>query len=161
MPEEERANEQKKQKCLLFRTIEYTRDNKCFFMVVKAFFYSAFYRLQLALLKPKRLKKHWGTEKEESGFEAPEDFIPYVDKVSRAVICVCNNTKWESKCLVRALVARKLLKKKKLNCTLYMGVRQDETGKMLAHAWLRWGNHIVTGGNEDLNKYAVVSKFRT
>jgi hypothetical protein len=31
---------------------------------------------------------------------------------------------------------------------------------MLAHAWLRWGKYIVTGGNEDLNKYAVVSKFK-
>ena len=160
MPEEGNIKDSPKKKNLLFRTIEYTRDNKCFFMVVKAFFYSASFRLQLLMFKPKKMKKHWGVEKEESSVEEPEEYADYVRKVSRAVLCVCNNTKWESKCLVRALTAQKLLKKRKLHSTLYLGVRQDEEGKMLAHAWLRWGKFIVTGGNEDLSKYAVVSKFR-
>lgn len=160
MPEEGNIKDSPKKKNLLFRTIEYTRDNKCFFMVVKAFFYSASFRLQLLMFKPKKMKKHWGVEKEESSVEEPEEYADYVRKVSRAVLCVCNNTKWESKCLVRALTAQKLLKKRELHSTLYLGVRQDEEGKMLAHAWLRWGKFIVTGGNEDLSKYAVVSKFR-
>jgi hypothetical protein len=160
VPEEGNIKDSPKKKNLLFRTIEYTRDNKCFFMVVKAFFYSASFRLQLLMFKPKKMKKHWGVEKEESSVEEPEEYADYVGKVSRAVLCVCNNTKWESKCLVRALTAQKLLKKRKLHSTLYLGVRQDEEGKMLAHAWLRWGKFIVTGGNEDLSKYAVVSKFR-
>ena len=160
MPEEGNIKDSPKKKNLLFRTIEYTRDNKCFFMVVKTFFYSASFRLQLLMFKPKKMKKHWGVEKEESSVEEPEEYADYVGKVSRAVLCVCNNTKWESKCLVRALTAQKLLKKRKLHSTLYLGVRQDEEGKMLAHAWLRWGKFIVTGGNEDLSKYAVVSKFR-
>ena len=160
MPEEGNIKDSPKKKNLLFRTIEYTHDNKCFFMVVKAFFYSASFRLQLLMFKPKKMKKHWGVEKEESSVEEPEEYADYVRKVSRAVLCVCNNTKWESKCLVRALTAQKILKKRKLHSTLYLGVRQDEEGKMLAHAWLRWGKFIVTGGNEDLSKYAVVSKFR-
>ncbi len=160
MPKEGNIKDSAKKKNLLFRTIEYTRDNKCFFMVVKAFFYSASFRLQLLVLKPKDMKKHWGIEKEESDTDEPEEYTDYVRKVSRAVLCVCNNTKWESKCLVRALTAQKLLNKKKLHSTLYLGVRQDGEGKMLAHAWLRWGKYIVTGGNEDLNKYAVVSKFK-
>ena len=161
MPKERAKEKKAKQKSLLFRTIEYTRNNKCFFMVLKAFFYSALYRFKLLVLKPKRMKKHWGIEKEESSFAEPSEHEMYVGKVSRAVLCVCNNTKWESKCLVRALVAQKLLRKKNIHSTLYLGVRQDTDGKMLAHAWLRWGRYIVTGGNEDLGKYAVVSRFRT
>jgi len=160
VPDEGNAIASGKKKSLLLRTIEYTRDNKCFFMVVKAFFYSASFRLKVKFQKPKHMKKNWGIENEESGTDEPEEYTDYVRKVSRAVLCVCNNTKWESKCLVRALTAQKLLNRKKLHSTLYLGVRQDETGKMLAHAWLRWGRYIVTGGNEDLNKYAVVSKFK-
>ena len=160
MSEGETNKKPKKQKCLLIRTLEYTHDNKCFFMVLRAFFWSAVFRLELLMLKPKRMKKHWGIEKEESGYEEPDEHEGYVLKVARAVLCVCNNTKWESKCLVRALVAQKLLCKKKLETTLYLGVRQDENGAMLAHAWLRWGKGIVTGGDVDLKKYAVVSKFR-
>ena len=151
----------KKKKNLLIRTIEYTHDNKCFFMVVKALFYSAKFRLNLKMFEPKRLKKNWGIENEESGEEEPEEQIRYVVKTGKAVLCVCNNTAWESKCLVRALTAQKLLKKKKIHSTLYLGVRQDENGNMLAHAWLRWGKYIVTGGYEDLGKYAVVSRFKS
>ena len=160
MPEEGNTKDSAKKKNLLFRTIEYTRDNKCFFMVVKAFFYSASFRLQLLVLKPKKMKKHWGIEKEESGTAEPEEYTDYARKVSRAVLCVCNNTKWESKCLVRALTAGKLLRKKRLHYTMYMGVCQDETGNMIAHAWLRWGKYTVTGGNQNLDRYAIVSKFR-
>ena len=145
---------------LLFRAIKFSRDNKCFFLMIRTVFYSAFFRAGIFLFKPKRLKKHWGIEKEESAQVEPEDEIEYVCKISRLVLCVCNNTKWESKCLVRALTARKLLCKKKLHSTMYMGVKQDTDGKMLAHAWLRWGKYIVTGILPDLKEYAVVTTFK-
>ena len=149
-----------KQGCLPLRALRFARDNKCFLMIVRAFFYSAFYRFGLVIRKPAKLKKHWGVEKEESAPEEPMDEFDYVQKVARAVLCVCNYTKWESKCLVRALTAGKLLRKKRLHYTMYMGVCQDETGNMIAHAWLRWGKYTVTGGNQNLDRYAVVSKFR-
>ena len=64
---------------------------------------------------------------------------------------------WESKCLVRAMTARKLLKEAGIHSTLYLGVGKDE-GKMIAHAWLRCGQMYVTGGNG--SSYAMVAKFR-
>ncbi|MCA5963741.1 lasso peptide biosynthesis B2 protein [Blautia sp. RD014234] len=67
-------------------------------------------------------------------------------KVSYAVDQVCQKTKWESKCLVRALTAQKLLRRKKIATTLYLGCGLDENGKMIAHAWLRCGKMYVTGG---------------
>ena len=146
--------------CLLFRAFRFARDNKCFLMIMRAFFYSAFFRLGLLIFKPKRMKKHWGVENETSAPEEPMDDFDYVQKVARAVLCVCNHTKWESKCLVRALTAGKLLRKRKIHYTLYLGVCQDETGKMIAHAWLKWGKYTVTGGNEDLDKFAIVSRFK-
>lgn len=81
----------------------------------------------------------------------------YVLKVAYAVNRVCNRTRWESKCLVRALTAQRLLRKKKIPSTLYLGCGLDDEGNMIAHAWLRCGRIYVTGGNGD--GYAVVDKF--
>jgi len=144
---------------LPLRALRFSKDNKCFFMVLRAFIYSAGFRLGLLILKPKRMKKNWGLEGVESSEDEPVGEASYVEKTAKCVSLVCNNTKWESKCLVRALTAQKLLKKKDISSTLYLGVRQDETGKPLAHAWLRWGNHLVTGAVENLTLYAIVDRF--
>lgn len=106
----------------------------------------------------KRLKCRWGAEGEESPKEADVPQYLYAKKVSYAVDQVCQKTKWESKCLVRALTAQKLLRRKKIATTLYLGCGLDENGKMIAHAWLRCGKMYVTGG--DGRDYAIVDKFR-
>lgn len=70
---------------------------------------------------------------------------------------VCKHTPWESKCLVQALTAKELLNRHGYPCTLYMGVARDDSGKMIAHAWLRCGDAYITGGNG--TGYAVTTKF--
>ncbi len=37
-------------------------------------------------------------------------------------------TPWESKCLVRAMTAKKMMKKRGYKTTLYLGVGKDEEG---------------------------------
>lgn len=54
--------------------------------------------------------------------------------------------KWKDSCLIRALTAKRLLNGMGHSCTLYMGVRKKEGEAMTAHAWLRCGKLIVTGG---------------
>ena len=90
-------------------------------LTVYAYIYSAIYRLELFFIKPKYLQKHWGIE----GKESPEEEAPwkyrYAMNVSRVVNRICSKTAWESKCLVRALTAQKILKKKGIHSTLYLG----------------------------------------
>ena len=62
----------------------------------------------------------------------------------------------ESKCLVRALAAQRLLCRRGLSSTLYLGCGMEE-GKMVAHAWLRFGEMYVTGG--DGGGYTTVARF--
>ena len=69
---------------------------------------------------------------------------------------VCDKTPWESKCLVRALAAQRLLCRRGLSSTLYLGCGMEE-GKMVAHAWLRFGEMYVTGG--DGGGYTTVARF--
>lgn len=104
----------------------------------------------------KKMQVKWGTEGEESGMEESLEHYKYAKAVSICVNHVCNKTAWESKCLVRALTAQKLLKRKAIPSTMYLGCKMEE-GKMVAHAWLRCGSMYVTGGSGE--GYAIVDKF--
>ena len=65
---------------------------------------------------------------------------------------------WKDSCLIRALTAKKLLNRMGEKCTLYMGVRKCEGEGMTAHAWLRCGKLIVTGG-DSMSGYTVTAVF--
>lgn len=133
-------------------------DNKFKTETLLSYFYSALFRAQILLIKPKYLRKHWGEEGKESAEEETGEVYKYTASVSRIVNRICTKTSWESKCLVRALTAQKLLKRKKIHSTMYLGCKLEE-GKMVAHAWLRCGGMYVTGGNGVADGYAVVDKF--
>ena len=137
----------------LFRFIKYNRHKR---MSVKAFFLSAIYRFKIVTMEPKRLRKNWGEEGKESPSEDTVENYRYAVKVAYAVDRICTRTKWESKCLVRALTAQHLLARKGIHTTMYLGCGTEDD-KMVAHVWLRCGEMYVTGGNGE--GYAVVSKF--
>lgn len=141
------------------RLVRFIKYNEHKSLTLWAWFYSAIFRLQILVRKSKDMKKKWGIEGEESMMELDLEAYRYARRVSYAVNQVCNKTKWESKCLVRALTAQKLLKRKNLSSTLYLGCGVDEKGEMIAHAWIRCGQVYVTGGNG--HQYAIVDKFRT
>ena len=118
---------------------------------------TAFYRAQMLIVPSKKLEKQWG----EKGVESPENETRqnyrYAYSVSLDVNRIADKTPWESKCLVRALTARFLLRHKKIKSTLYLGVGKDENGKMVAHSWIRCGEMYVTGG--DGSGFAIVARF--
>ena len=66
--------------------------------------------------------------------------------------------RWKDSCLIRALTAKRILNSMGEKCTLYMGVSQIEGQAMTAHAWLRCGKCIVTGG-EIMSRYTVTATF--
>ena len=126
-------------------------------MTLAVWFYAAWYRFCIRFIPPKKLSAYWGIRGEESTDTATIEEYRYARLVGSRVSRSADNTPWESKCLVRALTAQKLLKRKNIESTMYLGVRQEE-GKMMAHAWLRVGQMYVTGGNGE--GYAVVDKYK-
>lgn len=137
-----------------YRFLRYHRNKK---MVLVSFILSAYYRSIIILLPKTVLQKHMGNRGEESPHELPIEYHRQVAKVSRVVNQICDKTPWESKCLVRALTAQRILSWKKISSTLYLGVGKDGE-KMIAHAWLRCGEYFVTGGSG--SQYGMVAKFR-
>jgi len=79
-------------------------------------------------------------------------------QISQAIRVASKHTWWESKCLVSAIAGMKMLQRRRIGSTLYMGTARDPSGKLVAHAWLRSGGLILTGAG-GLEQYTVVAKF--
>ena len=145
---------------LIGRAYRFIRYNEHKVITLKAWVLSARYRFQMLYEKTNKLNNKWGIEGEESPEDATIDEYRFAKKVAYAVNQVCGKTKWESKCLVRALTAQRLLAEKGIESTMYLGIKEDENHKMLAHSWIRVGRMFVTGGNGSADGYAVVDRFR-
>ncbi len=78
--------------------------------------------------------------------------------VANAIRIMSNYTFWESQCLVKAIAGMKMLERRHIDCTLYLGTARDEKGSMIAHAWLRSGNFYVSGA-EGMERFTVVGMF--
>lgn len=94
--------------------------------------------------------------------ETPSDLNPEhrrtLGEISQAIQMMSKYTFWESECLVKAIAAMKMLEKRQIESTLYLGTAKDESGKLVAHAWLRSGPFYITGA-EVKEQFTVVSKF--
>ena len=82
----------------------------------------------------------------------------FINRVGWAIQIVSRYTPWESKCLVQAITGKILLRHRRLQNTMYLGVAKDKGDQMIAHAWLRSGNKLVTGGRNS-SMFTVVAKF--
>ena len=141
----------------LARIMKFIKYNKNKRLMLKVLFYSGFYRFCILHVSAYKNKTRWGQAGEESPKEETDDNYRYAARVSHCVNRVCDHTLWESKCLVRALTTQKLLSKKQIPTTMYLGCGK-ENGKLIAHAWLRCGAYYFMGG--DGTGYAMVEKFR-
>lgn len=143
-----------------------TRKTKTFFKIsnelkvefLKAFFYTGFYRAFILFVPFNKLRKKIGTSKVESEKIIDNSSYKEAQHISCIIANVIRFTPWESKCLVQSLTAQKMLRRKGISSTLYLGVKKDENGKMIAHSWIRSGEYCVTGGSE-MKGFAVVAKF--
>lgn len=99
-----------------------------------------------------------GSQMIETSFEIDTANIKRVKQISHAIHIMSKYTFWESMCLVKAIAAMKMLERRKIDSTLYLGTAKDETGEMVAHAWLRSGPFYLTGAAE-MKKFVVVYTF--
>lgn len=77
-----------------------------------------------------------------------------------AVRAAAARTPWESACLVQALAGLVMLYRRDLPGTLYLGVAKglEAPDRVAAHAWLRYGSVILTGGGGH-ERFSVISVF--
>ncbi len=79
-----------------------------------------------------------------------------VARVRWAIEAAARHLPWKPVCLPQAVTAKWMLRRRGIPCTLYLGA--DPASRYDAHAWVRVGGVIVTGGPRQ-DRFAVVSTF--
>lgn len=93
----------------------------------------------------------------ESSVSISVDEQANVQKIAKYIALISRYTPWQSTCLVQAVIGKLLLRYIGLSNTLYLGVGRIDD-KLVAHAWLRCGPLIVTGGI-GYKHFNIVGKF--
>lgn len=141
----------------MIKPVDFLVYNKQKSLTVSVWFWAAIFRIMILIIPSKYVRKYYGISGEESPpIECDENYRK-AWRISYHVNRVAVHTPWESKCLVRALTAQKLLTNQKISSTLYLGVNKVNN-KMVAHSWIRTGEFCVTGGSKE--EYVIVAKFR-
>ena len=132
-------------------------DTKTQFLLVEAFIYLGWARV-LKILPFSKVAPLLGEQMKETSLSKDESNKMLLKQVSQAVNMMSRYTFWESQCLVKAIAAMKMLERRQIESTLYLGTAKDENGKMIAHAWLRSGPFFITGA-EVMERFTEVGKI--
>ena len=126
-------------------------------LLLEAFYYLGYGRVFKALPFSK-VAPTLGERMKETSFSSHTNDHAVLKKISSAIYTMSRYTFWESQCLVKAVAGMKMLERRHIEGTLYLGTAKDENGKLIAHAWLRSGSIYVTG-SEGMEKFIEVGKF--
>lgn len=140
----------------LIKFIKLPWRKKCF--IIEAFFLMGLARMAILIFPFRYIASIIGNQMAESSYEVNDKSHLAAHEIGYIVQRLSSWTPWESKCLVKALAAQIMLKNRHIPTTLYLGIAKDGTEKLLAHAWLRCGEIIVTG-NKERSMFRPVAHF--
>jgi Transglutaminase-like superfamily len=100
----------------------------------------------MACLPFRRIAAWLGTPGTETPPTAAPGQIHLADRIGWAVGTVARRVPWDARCLAQALAATWMLRRRGLEGTVSFGADRGESRQFLAHAWLRFGPRLVTGG---------------
>lgn len=126
-------------------------------MLLEAFLYLGWARILKAIPFAK-VAPSLGKAMKETSYTIDQEDELLIHTIARSIRIMSRYTLWESKCLVMAIACMKMLEKRRIESTLYLGTMKNDNGKLSAHAWLRTGPYYVTGA-EQMKRYTVVGIF--
>ena len=100
----------------------------------------------MALLPFRRIAAWLGTLGAESPATAAPEEIRSAEEVGWAVGVLARRVPWDGRCMAQALAATGMLRRRGLEGTVSIGACRGESAGFDAHAWLRLGSCVVTGG---------------
>lgn len=103
-------------------------------------------RFAMVFLSFKRIAAWLGTPGTESPRNATAEQVEVAAEIGWAVGCLARRVPWDSRCLTQALAATWMLRRRGLESTVSFGADQGDSSDFVAHAWLRFGSCLVTGG---------------
>lgn len=99
-----------------------------------------------------------GHKREETHQEIPQQHVRTIKHITSAIAITSKYTPWDSQCLVRAIAGMRMLQRRRIPATLYLGTARDEDGSLIAHAWLRSGPLYISGADV-MKDFTVVETF--
>lgn len=113
-------------------------------------------RLKLSIYPFKQLVDVSETTRVQASDSCIHETTDSAATIGKMIETSAHYTLWESSCLVRALTAKEMLRRRGIGGIIYLGVKKSEEVK--AHAWSVCGETILTGakGHES---FEVISSF--
>lgn len=100
----------------------------------------------MAFLPFRRIAAWLGTPGAETPATSAAGEIRIAEEVGWAVGAIARRVPWDGRCLAQALAATGMLRRRGLEGTVSFGACQGVSTEFDAHAWLRLGSCMVTGG---------------
>ncbi len=125
-------------------------------LIPEACFYLFIFRLKISFQPSVKWMPKATTEVSEN--TGPEN-LKSAQLITGVIDGLGNRTPWKNTCLVKALTAHRMLKNRKINYKMHIGVAPVSNNQLKAHAWLSVGNNIILGGG-NLSAYFEISGFK-
>lgn len=132
-------------------------DRNTMLLFLEAFYFLGFARI-IKSIPFNKVAPTLGERMGETSYFQVNDHVKIIKDISYSIAVMSKHTWWESKCLVMAIAGMKMLERRQIESTLYMGIAREKDGNMIAHAWLRSGKMYVSGA-KGADRYTVVAKF--
>lgn len=114
--------------------------------------------LALLVLPFRWVARQLGTQMQETPTAPSEADEATLQRIRKAILIATRNLPWKSRCFAQAIAGSMMLRLRHMSGTLYLGVARDDVRDVAAHAWLRSGCTLVTGG-EEAARHSVVATF--
>jgi len=106
-------------------------------------------RFAMVFLPFKWIAVWLGTPGAESPMNATAGQVEVATEIGWAVGCLGRRVPWDSRCLAQALAATWMLRRRGFESTVSFGADRGDSREFVAHAWLRFGPCLVTGGGHE------------
>ncbi len=119
-----------------------TKSISDYTLFVEAWIYLSLSKLLIVFIPFKKIASLLG----DPQVEIVKEVIDFtnLNNIEISIIRAVKYVLFASKCYDQALATTFMLKKRKLSSTIYFGLHK-EAGQLLAHAWVRCGDKIVSG----------------
>lgn len=128
------------------------------FLIIEATVWLGISRFKIVTMPFKRIFPRLGKHLHESANEIDEVTRRQAQQIGWAVRTISAHTPWTSNCLPQAMAAKRMLQRRGISSTLYIGMGKNEKDGFAGHAWLRCGSVDLTGGSQK-DQFTVLSTF--
>ena len=129
-------------------------------LLLEALLVLAAARAAILLVPFRRLTPLLGPARTQAQTAPTPTQAAHARRIGWAIAAIAPRTPWRSNCLTQAVAATALLRRRHIPSTLYLGVAKsaEQPDALTAHAWVRCGEHTITGGAGPLY-FTILSTF--